>query len=388
MTGRAALLLALGLAPGCRAVFGMLDPTLASTGVDAMGDVPVAPLDVAHVDDASLVGSTDDLLWPGLVTIDTRTLTAVPPLPSTTPFHVMTQPGGPDVAVLEVGSLHAIDIVHVTGTRPLIIVASGDLRFDALLEAWAVGSGVAPGARPTGTGVGTAGLHAGQYEDGGGGGGGFGTAGGNGATAIGTSTATGGPGGSAYGDLAIVLEGGAAGAVGTTMCGGMPAGGGGGGAIQLSTSGTIEIDAAISVGGGGGDGGVVCYPGPMIGSGAGGGAGGAIYLQASTLTGTGTLAANGGGGGSGGNYTGTVTPGSAGQNGGITTTAAVGGAQALTEGGAGGRGGALTPAAAAPDHTAMYPNGGGGGGAAGRIFLDIPPGAGVPLTSSPLVQRR
>ena len=89
-------------------------------------------------------------------------------------------------------------------------------------------------------------------------------------------------------------------------------GGPGGGLMQLTVSGTLEIDGRISANGGNGSG----YAG-------GGGSGGSIYLSVGTLSGSGAIAANAGsgvnslgGGGGGGrvailcgtnNFTGTMT---------------------------------------------------------------------------------
>ncbi len=62
-------------------------------------------------------------------------------------------------------------------------------------------------------------------------------------------------------------------------------GGSGGGAIQLTVTGTLQMDGTISANGGNG-----------FGSGGGGGAGGSIWLAVGTLSGSGSITANGGSG--------------------------------------------------------------------------------------------
>ncbi len=62
-------------------------------------------------------------------------------------------------------------------------------------------------------------------------------------------------------------------------------GGNGGGAIELSVSGTVQLNGTLSANGGNGS-----------GSGGGGGAGGSLYLSVGNLTGTGSISANGGNG--------------------------------------------------------------------------------------------
>ena len=62
-------------------------------------------------------------------------------------------------------------------------------------------------------------------------------------------------------------------------------GGSGGGAIQLTVTGTLQMDGTISANGGNGS-----------GSGGGGGSGGSIWLAVGTLSGSGSITANGGSG--------------------------------------------------------------------------------------------
>ena len=62
-------------------------------------------------------------------------------------------------------------------------------------------------------------------------------------------------------------------------------GGAGGGAIQLTVTGTLQVDGTISANGGNGS-----------GTGGGGGSGGSIWLTVGTLSGGGAITANGGSG--------------------------------------------------------------------------------------------
>jgi hypothetical protein len=121
-----------------------------------------------------------------------------------------------------------------------------------------------------------------------GGGGAFGGNGGNASVP--------GIGGTAYGNLALILQGGSGGAgsgVGTT---GTRGGGGGSGAIELGAIGNLTLSGTVLANGGPSSGGAIAR--------AGGGAGGGILVHAPTVALTGSLNAIGGatqfGGGGGG----------------------------------------------------------------------------------------
>lgn len=128
----------------------------------------------------------------------------------------------------------------------------------------------------------------------GGGGGGFGAVGSSG-SGLWPGNATGGSGGSAYGNanlLPTIGGSGGGGACATdSYIGG--SGGGGGGAIVIATGGTINVTGSITANGGNG----ANYGGGNAGGG-GGGSGGAIRLMANIIQGEGTISASGGTGGS------------------------------------------------------------------------------------------
>ena len=129
--------------------------------------------------------------------------------------------------------------VTVTGSRPLVVIASGAIDVGGLLDAGAHGVAPGPGGDAAGAGLGHGGdgAHAGTYNDGGGGGATYGQAGGagggGGCPATGTCAAVGGSPGTGYGDATIaVLYGGSGGGSPALKAGCTQgaAGGGGGGA--------------------------------------------------------------------------------------------------------------------------------------------------------------
>ena len=115
-----------------------------------------------------------------------------------------------------------------------------------------------------------------------------------GSTNFGGGAGHGGYGGASFGNLALggnTYDNPAAPrTVGSGGGGSLPnaPGGAGGGAIQISVTGTLEIDGTISANAGNGS-----------GTWGGGGAGGAIALSAATISGFGLITANGGGGAGG-----------------------------------------------------------------------------------------
>jgi hypothetical protein len=296
-------------------------------------------------------------------------------------FQVVTQndPDKTEVGVFVVGSLTIGQdaVVSVVGTRPIAIVAAGDILIKGTLQAAANtifqsdanGGGFSspPGNSADHTGKGP-----------GGGGTQTGTSGGGGGAYCGRGG--GSTGGLAYGQPQISpLLGGSSGALGFGK------GGAGGGAIQLvsGTSITLTSLAKIHVGGGGGEWG-----------GGGGGSGGAILLEAPTITMAGTLAANGGGGGA------NAVNGANGSNATPNNTPAPGGTTSLSplvnSGGPGSAGTVIDGS------TGLYTTdvggglgnyGGGGGGGAGRIRINTSSGqatiTGVlsPAASTPCVSQ-
>lgn len=127
--------------------------------------------------------------------------------------------------------------------------------------------------------------------------------GGNGGNSVGNTAL----GGVSYDFESSPTQAGSGGGSGQTSVGGS-----GGGVVNISVSGTLEVDGVISANGGNGS-----------GPGGGGGAGGTVYISGGTLAGLGTIRANGGsgvasagGGGAGGciallpkvnNYSGAIT---------------------------------------------------------------------------------
>lgn len=356
-------------------------------GADGM---PAGPGAVAHVPEAGAYPGTERLLLQDGAVIDTDALqvdgTSYPGGPGDgIVLDVWPQePPGPELAVLHVHELGiAGGTVRVRGGRPLVIIASGEIRLAGLLDAGARGTEPGPGgAGPgEGAGAGAGGAHALMNQDGGGGGGGFGTAGAAGGSGICDDAtgmcATGGEGGPAHGTGAIeVLAGGSGGGLGAAVAGDgfcpPTQGGAGGGAVQLTSLLRIRIDAGggVLAGGGGGLGGtsgLSCQP---AAGGGGGGSGGAIYLQAPAVEHRGLLAANGGGGGSGGNNM-VSNPGSDGQPG---DEPAAGGDAVDGNAFAGGCGDALAAGTCAREGGSGNGNGGGGGGGMGRIAITTAPG--------------
>ena len=207
-----------------------------------------------------------------------------------------------DLAVFTFGSIDVRHRVEVTGDRPLVLLSTGSLILDAVLDAAAVGPDPGPGGyaggvcEADGTGFGPGG---GGADGDAGGGGGHGGSGGD--ADIGTS------GGQVNGDLSLGLRGGSGGGtqiddqpggIGPKDCPN-PEGGGGGGAVELGALGplTITANGVVDVSGAPGQG----TGDPHPGGGAGGGAGGGILLHAAATNSIceGILRANGGTGGPG-----------------------------------------------------------------------------------------
>lgn len=272
---------------------------------------------------------------------------------------------------------------RVDGTRPLIVMATGDVIIEGTLDASGYGQQPGPGgfrggvADPMdggGPNGGAAGEHVGEFEDGGGGGGGFCGQGGTGGFG---GRGDGGEGGGAMPggyDLQPLRGGGGGGRGrgffaedGSNNAG---FGGSGGGAIQISSLGRIQIDGRILVGGGGGQGGGNIFGSAQNwGSGGGGGAGGGILLEAIEIRGDGQLVAAGGGGGG---AAGSGGSGGDGDDGAGADPTAAGGLGAPGSGGTnGGRGGGGTRLIGedGDDFASSPVNGGGGGGGSGCIVV-------------------
>lgn len=313
------------------------------------------------------------------------------PLPSNAPTIALeTTLTGETVAVLRVHDFTVATDLDVVGEHPLVVIATGDVRIDAVVKAGVDSlGGPGPGGFFGGQGPGKGGDGAGGTGSGsaaanansGGGGGGHGAPGGVGGDSSSAGT-VGGLAGTMYpasmDDVRLVGgAGGGSGIPNEATC--SAPGGSGGGALQISALGPIVVGAAgrLDVGGGGGSGG--CQNGGVLGSGAGGGAGGLILLESRQLRIEGFVSANGGGGGGG------ATSGKSGQPGAVGPRAAdvaAGGTSGVVGSYVGGVGGAAVPgadggvdggAANVPpgkgDVGAASGEGAGGGGAYGRILL-------------------
>ena len=244
----------------------------------------------------------------------------------------------------------------VTGSRPLVLVASQDIAISQTLDAAAhVGvAGPAPGA-PFSSCPAFLTTPGGTNGAGGGAGATFMTQGGNGGTGDG---GTANPAGIAPGASAapMVLRAGCHGQLGGTSGNTAGVAGAAGGVVYLLAGGTIVINGAINVSGSAGRGG-----GNFTG-GSGAGSGGMIWLNATTINATGgRLMANGGGGAGGGDMSASGSDGSDAALS-MSQTPALGG-PSNGAGAAGGTGFAgSTPAAAAAAGGGNKGGGGGGGG--------------------------
>lgn len=262
--------------------------------------------------------------------------------------------GGANYCVIAATDITINATLRATGTRPLVLFASGSIVTTALIDvssyrtterAFGIGAGGDPSVCATGTP---------PVGRGGGAGGSFVGTGGTGG--FGSDGTTGGTPGGAVTDV-TELRGGCSGQNGSTA----NEGGYGGGAVFLIAGRWIDVRGGINASGAGAYG----SSGGAQG-GYGGGSGGMIGFEAPMLTCSSMLLASGGGGGGG---SAPAIEGFDGQDP-ATTDAALGGLGA--NGGTGGNG--SISARAAPglaggpgNPTGGVAGGGGGGGGAGLI---------------------
>lgn len=342
-----------------------------------IGNDAPPPLSVDFLADSELVFAETSWEITADTTIDTTTMAVNPPQPAGVSISGGKQKDGTlSVTVLRVKDLViAADVsLTVSGAWPLVILASGEVRVEGLLDVGAHGNKPGPGGATIETvlGAGVSALHGANLVDSGAGGGSFGSRGSDG----GQSSVLVSASGMIY-PLTTRLVGGASSGGVTGTCSNFP--GAGGGALLLYASTGIHVAGAISSGGGGGGGGRDddCDGNGGAGSGAGGGSGGTLWLQTPQLTGSGVLAANGGGGGGGGqdlrigeengengedgkpDVSEVARGGSSGGNGAASTD----GANGAVEG---------TPATSVAAIDVFDGNGGGGGGGLGRIVYRAP----------------
>jgi hypothetical protein len=265
---------------------------------------------------------------------------------------------GRELCVVKGTDLDIVQRVPVSGSRPLVLLASNALTLHENGIVDAAGTAVAggPGADLACDAGATIGANS-TNGGGGGAGGSLGSRGGNGGSGGGTA----GKAGTAAAPLGVlsVLQGGCSGTDGGDSSGGSHGSRGfGGGGVYLVAGETLTIRGTVTASGSGGGGGR-----PSRGGGGGGGSGGMIVLYAPTVVVTSStqIFANGGGGGGGAN---SGTPGGDGATPAAPLAGALGG---VGQGGDGGIGAFLTTAATAG--MAAAEGGGGGGGGVGVIYL-------------------
>lgn len=345
---------------GCNTIFGMKSPQRGDAGSDAAGDA--APRD-GSPDAQTCFGSgklavcftalpATPARVGGAISTDTATCS--------TDVHWVDSTQAP--ACFIVGTDIAVDAATVIGAQPLVLVATGVITFNGLvdLSSHRVGQIVGAGAVTMGCDPAAAAVE--NINGGGGGAGGtLSTQGGNGGM--------GRPGATGAVAQAIpsldTLRGGCAGTIGARGGGGASPGaiGNGGGAFYAVAGSSIALGSTTIAANGGAAAGSSTRWG-----GSGGGAGGMIVLHAPVITANGAiLVANGGGGGPGADGTG---PGAE-PDPTMPTMPAVGGLS--NGGGNGGAGYALGhPAGDGVDSTAANTGaGGGGGGGAGYIQTSV-----------------
>jgi hypothetical protein len=333
--------------------------------IDAARDtsVPIDAIDAPITSDARTCwGSGVVQICPNAAPTGTVTLSGTLDTGSAAACKPYTVPPGQlalDACVITAQSITVTGTLVVSGSRPLVLLASDTLRVSAgsLIDVSSTRSPSHTGAGGNASqcdpsGAGTTGV-----DSGGGAGGSFADAGGDGGDS--SSSVAGGTAG-AKASAIDVLRGGCPGASGGGAVGG--GGGSGGGAIALLAGTSITLTGSINASGAGGNGAAGTNAG-----GGGGGSGGMIVLDAPLLTGAGTLIANGGGGGEGASTLGgnpgedpsLATPLVQAQGGQGNSNAGNGGdgaAGATTKGGKGTKG-------------SSGDGGGGGGGGAGAVLL-------------------
>lgn len=293
-------------------------------------------------------------------------------------------------------------LVTVGGGASFVVIATGDVLIEGVLDAGAQGARGGPGGFDGGSvglpGHGPYSGQSGQFNpacaDGcasGSGGGGLGGAGGNGGPvdcliAGKHRVLAGGLGGGTGGNSELTpLLGGSGGGGGVPLQGVIGSepglGGGGGGAVQISARGMVFV----------GERGVIACPGgggrqTISGGGSGGGAGGGILLETGNFVFApgGVLAANGGGGGGGDCTMESTDLGRAGHRGESGSLQASGGVNSSgLAGGDGGGGGYLDQVRGEVGNSRCVidrgSNGGGGGGGTGRIRINTTSEEPLPL---------
>jgi hypothetical protein len=275
----------------------------------------------------------------------------------------------------------AVANVRVTGSKPLVMIATNALSITGTLD---VASHTATASRGAGTDPATCDYgippnSGNNPETRGGAGGSFGGSGGRGGLRNGQQPATdsGVPGARATINPPALLRGGCRGQSGFGAGGAV--GGFGGGAVYLIAGVVINLTStgAVNASGAGGNGGATAAT--FGRGGAGGGAGGMIVLEAPTVNVVGKVFADGGGGGEGG---GGNNPGNYGYES-DGTARAQGGNGNAGNGGDGGAGSYGTMLDGVDGNNNGVDSGGGGGGGAGVIWIHGPAGSQTGVISPP-----
>jgi len=308
----------------------------ASNDVGIPNDTSLQPSDGSEQDGATAYAPThldngadlfdpnaSDLVVSGELAIDTTVCSA-----GFATMFIVAQPSDLELCVLQAGNVIVDDGARLVarGNRPLVILSSGVVTINGIIDVSAEGTLPGPGGGRGGlegscNGSGPfPGLEATSgnqsflnNSNGGGGGGGLCDRGGNGGNAgsfpgMDQPIVNGGQAGEAFPAQwwTSPLQGGSGGGCGTGSE--TSSGGGGGGALQISAEFNIIINGSIWAGGGGGQGGIEdssSRPNPFQGSnsgaGGGGGSGGIVWLEAPVIEfgRNSKIGTNGGGGGSG-----------------------------------------------------------------------------------------
>jgi hypothetical protein len=351
------LAIVLLLTCGCRQIFGIDQPRLLDGGLPPDDSID-ASADASH-----LCFSRPDLSFGACLSQVPTTAYSVP---TSVAFDTDTNLGqceatliapSQDMCVVAATDITVSAAVTVTGSRPLVLFATGAILIDAAFDVASHGVGPMRGPGDDPSVCGTAG---GGTISGGGAGGSFTTSG-----------ADGGRGGenNAFGGTAVpafpaqTFHGGCRGGLGG---GGMAGVAYGGGALALVSKNQVVITGAIDASGAGGDGAVIGGHG-----GYGGGTGGMVLIDAPSfiLQGSAEIYANGGAGGGGSSLSEIGIPGD--------EAASYNGAIHGGQGGNGGNGGDALPQLQ-PGQQAAGQNagGGGGGGGAGAIIIYTNTGVG------------
>jgi hypothetical protein len=293
-------------------------------------------------------------------TLSTDAAPCLTPVPAS--FWAKTT-GQPDSCVIVAESIQVPATTTVTGSRPLVLVATGTITIAGALDLSsrqgivelgpAANWGLCPAPTPPG----------GAAAGGGGPGGSFQFAGGNGGNGNAGTGSTASPEVTAPN----ILRGGCSGTKGAGLLVGEA--GASGGVAYLVAAVSIQVTGSINASGAGAD------AGGVLAGGSGGGSGGMIVLWAPAIDASGRIVANGGGGSAGGDNN---TVGDAGNDPDPSTpNVQPDGGNPGGRGGGGGKGYAAPAAATSGGIGNSLEEAGGGGGGGGGFIRSNQPLTGV-----------